>query len=93
MTPWQHFRYFRHAEYYDNIRVDDYSVGWDALASYLARNAVHPVGSAAPAVSVILTRHWATMPTPTSTTLLPAGPYLDFAEPYPFHTWTLAGAE
>ena len=93
MNVWERFVNFRRMEYYDSIQRDENSGAWEALGAYLATQAVHSGGKER-AVTVTLTRHWATIPTLVEERwMLPAGPYLDFSGSYVFHTWTTASEE
>jgi hypothetical protein len=85
MPAWRRFLEFRHMEYFDNIRLDVNSGGWDGLASFLARTTPVPPGRSVDVVT--LTREWAEVPPPQPATFVPAVPYVNFHGRFLFHTW------
>jgi len=89
MSAWRKVRTFRHAEYYDSIRLDRNRPGWPSLAQYLSRTVPHPRGENVSAVQVVLTRQKATIPDP-AVERVPASPFIRFEDKQEFFTWNQA---
>jgi len=73
----ERFLRFRDGEFFDTIRNDDQSGGWESLADYLARTEVTRLAPGERALSIRLWRHWWDVPPPGSR--LPQPPEERFA--------------
>ena len=66
MGPIEKNRYFRHMEYYDNMRLDKHRAVWRSFAEYLVRTIKHDTSPGLKVVSVKLIRHWTNIAPPRS---------------------------